>query len=51
MPVTSTAINAKSCKIYMEDELGVLQDISGSSNEEQIDLDLKQGDFNVIGDD
>lgn len=51
MPVTSTAINAKSCKIYLDDELGVLQDISGSANEVQIDLDRKLGDFNVFGDD
>ncbi len=51
MPATSTAINAKNCKIYLDDELGVLQDISGSANEVQLDLDQKLGDFNVFGDD
>lgn len=49
MPQTSTAINACDAVIRLEDENGVLVDISGSSNEVTIDFDNEVGDYKSFG--
>lgn len=46
---TSTAINACNAIIRLEDHLGALTDISGSSNEITIDFDNDLGDYKSFG--
>lgn len=50
MPTSSSVINACGVTIEIEDENGVLVDISGSSNEVQPDFEQKLGEYNVFGD-
>ncbi len=50
MPVTSTAVNACGVNIQLEDEMGLMADVSGSSNEANLDFSNTLGDYKVFGD-
>lgn len=50
MPITSTVINGCNAGIVMNDHVGVPYDISGSSNEWNMELTLDQGDYRLFGD-
>lgn len=49
MAETTTSINGCNAVIRLEDNLGNLVDISGSSNEFNLDLANKLGEFHVFG--
>lgn len=50
MPTTSTAVNGKNCAIRLDNESGVLTDISGSANEVTVKRNRQIGDYNAFGD-
>lgn len=51
MAATNTAVNACDAVIKVDDENGVLKDISGSTNEVNLSLEKKTGEVKVFGTD
>lgn len=49
MPATTSAFTACDTVIKLDDELGVAQDISGSSNSLDVTFERKTGEFRVFG--
>lgn len=50
MPATTTARNACGVKIEMDDDTGVLREISGSANEVNLNFEHQLGEYKVFGD-
>lgn len=51
MPERKTAVNACGCLVKLDNEIGILCDISGSTNEATIKLERELGDYNTFNDD
>lgn len=49
MPQTTTHENAIDCQIYLDDDAGVLKEISGSSNKVDLELENMVGELNTFG--
>lgn len=49
MAATTTAINACDAVIQLDDDLGALQDISGSSNNAELGFTQEVGEYQVFG--
>ncbi len=50
MPTSTTTVNACGVSILLADEMGQMVDISGSSNEANIDFDNALGEYKAFGD-